>query len=211
MSYSLSDQMIALAGVHQALRAVRQIATRGTVDSAVMEPCLYSLFQIDAEDVAAVYGEPGVLRPGVNEFVSQLTGKPERDLELTRYLIAVIKRERSLVSDLNLVSAVREGILDAETRLEELPLLHPSLIMDLATLYKRTIGTLPPPLVIRGDPDQLKNPENANRIHALLLAAIRSALLWRQTGGTRWKLLLNRQRLLDEARAYLKASRPTMH
>ena len=36
-------------------------------------------------------------------------------------------------------------------------------------------------------------------IRALLLAGIRSAVLWRQLGGRRWRLVTQRQRLLQIA------------
>ena len=40
----------------------------------------------------------------------------------------------------------------------------------------------------------------ADLIRALLLAGIRSAFLWRQLGGRRWKLLFRRRRLLALSR-----------
>jgi len=36
-----------------------------------------------------------------------------------------------------------------------------------------------------------------------LLAGIRAALLWRQAGGTRWKLLLERGKLQQQADTFL--------
>jgi high frequency lysogenization protein len=44
---------------------------------------------------------------------------------------------------------------------------------------------LSPRIMVNGDPAHLNNPENANRIRALLLAGIRAAMLWRQSGGGR--------------------------
>jgi len=38
-----------------------------------------------------------------------------------------------------------------------------------------------------------------NRIRACLLAGIRSAILWRQVGGTKWQLLFFRRRIFDTA------------
>jgi high frequency lysogenization protein len=36
-------------------------------------------------------------------------------------------------------------------------------------------------------------------IRASLLAGIRAAILWRQTGGKRWQLLLNRKKIAQLA------------
>jgi len=45
----------------------------------------------------------------------------------------------------------------------------------------------------------LADADTANLIRALLLAAIRAAVLWRQCGGRRWRLLLQRRDLLHAA------------
>ena len=57
--------------------------------------------------------------------------------------------------------------------------------------------------MVNGDPVHLNNSENANRIRALLLAGIRAATLWRQSGGGRLTLLLRRNPLLLETRMLL--------
>ncbi|MCB1807912.1 MAG: DUF489 family protein, partial [Candidatus Competibacteraceae bacterium] len=49
----------------------------------------------------------------------------------------------------------------------------------------------------------LNRPDNANRIRTLLLAGLRSAVLWRQKGGGRLTLLLRRKALLAQAQAML--------
>jgi high frequency lysogenization protein len=56
---------------------------------------------------------------------------------------------------------------------------------------------------VRGDPLHLQNPDNQNRVRALLLAGIRAAMLWRQVGGTRWQILLKNKQILADARRYL--------
>ena len=58
--------------------------------------------------------------------------------------------------------------------------------------------------MVRGEPLHLQNPENVNRIRALLLAAIRSAMLWRQCGGRRLHILLGRKKLWRMADALLQ-------
>ncbi len=56
---------------------------------------------------------------------------------------------------------------------------------------------------MQGEPALLKNAEVANRIRALLLAGIRAAVLWRQVGGSRLKLLFGRKRIVQGARMAL--------
>jgi high frequency lysogenization protein len=52
--------------------------------------------------------------------------------------------------------------------------------------------------MVNGDPDYLAKPEIANKIRALLLAGIRSAILWKQCGGSRWKFLFYRKKIQKE-------------
>jgi high frequency lysogenization protein len=59
--------------------------------------------------------------------------------------------------------------------------------------------------MVRGEPNYLQNPDNQNRIRALLLAGIRAAWLWRQMGGNRWRILFGRQQFLDAAQTYLRS------
>jgi high frequency lysogenization protein len=57
--------------------------------------------------------------------------------------------------------------------------------------------------MVNGDEQYLSRTETVNKIRALLLAGIRSALLWRQCGGARWKFLFYRKKLHDEAKFLL--------
>ncbi|MCW9047867.1 MAG: DUF489 family protein, partial [Gammaproteobacteria bacterium] len=50
----------------------------------------------------------------------------------------------------------------------------------------------------------LSQTNNANKVRALLFAAVRSAVLWRQCGGSRWQLLLSRKKYIESAARLLK-------
>ena len=52
----------------------------------------------------------------------------------------------------------------------------------------------------------LKDTDIVHRIRACLLAAIRSAALWRQLDGAGWQLLLQRKRLIETAQRLLGRS-----
>jgi high frequency lysogenization protein len=59
--------------------------------------------------------------------------------------------------------------------------------------------------MVKGEPTRLTETGVANQIRALLLAAMRSAVLWRQCGGTRLGLLLGgRRKLADTAAGLLQ-------
>lgn len=204
MEHSDQDRLIALAGLHQAAYCVQRIANRGSVDIAHMEPCIYSLFQIDAPDVASVYGEPGAVATGARQVVAQLTGEPTREMELTRYVIALMRHERNLAGRGTMQKEIARRVQGAAAARGDLPLLDREVLAGLAGIYQDTISKLTPRIIVRGNPLYLQNPDNQDRIRALLLAGIRAALLWRQCGGTRWQVLLGRRKMLDAARAYLR-------
>ena len=50
-----------------------------------------------------------------------------------------------------------------------------------------------------GSAQHLQNNTNAEIIRALLLAGVRSAFLWRQLGGRRWKLAFTRAEIRSTA------------
>jgi high frequency lysogenization protein len=197
------ERIIALSGIHQAAHCVERIANRGSVDIEPMEPCIYSLFQIDAADTAAVFGASGAVATGARQVVAQLTGKPERNLELTRYVISLMRHERTLARRPEMLRQIRFGIEAAEAKRQARPLLDPEVLASLAGVYADTVSRLEPRIIVRGDERYLRNSENQDRIRALLLAGIRSSMLWRQLGGSRWQILFSRKRLLQAARDYL--------
>lgn len=199
MRYSDHDRVMALAGVFQAAHSVGQIAHRGMADSDDVQTSIYSLFQTEAESVPAIYGGERALATGMRCLLTQLTGKPARDMELTRYAVSLMQLERKLAANREMLRHVAAGIADTRQRLSHFALLHANILAGLADIYSNSISQLQPRIMVRGEALHLQNPDNANRIRALLLAGIRSAMLWRQTGGNRWQLLLGRKRLAQAA------------
>lgn len=203
MPHAPIDRIIALAGIYQAVNCVMRVARAGTADTEVMEPCIHSLLQVDAADVTAVYGEPGAVANGARQIIAQLTGQPDRNLELTRYVVLLMKLERTLAGRRDLLQRIGEGIEAARAKQAHFALLHPNMLAHFADLYSNTVSQLEPRIIVRGDPTHLSNPDNQNRVRALLLAGIRSAMLWRQVGGTRWQILFQAKQVLAQARRYL--------
>jgi high frequency lysogenization protein len=70
---------------------------------------------------------------------------------------------------------------------------------SVAAIYQDTLSTLSFRIKINGSAQHLQNSKNADVIRALVLAGVRSAHLWRQLGGRRWKLALQRGQIRDTA------------
>ena len=194
------DQVMALAGLFQACSLVKQVARRGLADSAPLTASIESVFAIDAENVESVYGSAVGLATGFAVLRKELARSARgRDREVIRYAVSLLHLERKLMKRPQMLNTLRQGIATAASQAQHFSSTHPNVIASLADLYTRTISTLSPRIMVKGEPTILANPDNAARIRALLLAGIRSTVLWRQRGGTRLNLLLGRRRILQTA------------
>ncbi|TVO73552.1 high frequency lysogenization protein HflD [Sedimenticola selenatireducens] len=200
---SNKDRCIALAGVFQAASMAAQIAESGTAESENMEASIRSLFKINADSVEDVYGGLRGVELGLRLIQRQLGEKQTDNVMVTQYVIALLHLEGKLRKNPAMLEQIKEGIQLADRRMDHFPLLHANIIAQLADIYSNSISTLKPRIMVQGDPLHLQNPDNVNRIRALLLSGIRSAILWRQCGGGRFQVIFNRKKLAEEARRLL--------
>lgn len=206
MSYTDRDRTLALCGIVQACELVNQVARRGIADSVAIETSIGSLFAFDPESVEAVYGGSGRLLTGLRHLRDFLRGKTARDNRVTRYVVAVLRVERSLRARDDLLAAIHERLVEISTRRDEGPVSDPNVLGEIADLYTATISTLTPRILVNGEPQHLREANNVNRIRSLLLAAVRSAVLWRQCGGSRLQILFGRRRVLEEAERLISSA-----
>ena len=191
------NRTIALAGVFLAADLVQRAARDGAVPQSELATCVHALLATDADSVEAVYGDLTALKPGLKVLVRQM-GKPQ-DPELTRYAVAMLHHARVLSKQKRLMDAVRQGLDAAVRRTDHFEPTHENIIAGLAETYSQTISNIRPRIMVRGDETQLQRAEVAATVRTLLLAGIRSAILWQQCGGSRLGLLFQRRRMLREA------------
>jgi len=205
MSRTVADRCLALAGIFQAVEAVHEVAQSGTVPPERIRPLLDSLFVIDADSTAEVYGGVSGLQPGLRAVAARLSGNTGREgLAVTRHVITLIHLAGKLQRRPDLVDTLREGLEAARAQLAYFgDVTHDTVLAALAALYQKTVSTLSPRIMVQGDPAILARPEHQNLIRALLLAGIRSAILWHQSGGRRWQLLLRRRAFQEAADSLL--------
>ena len=194
---TVENRAIALAGLFQAGGQVERVAWQGRGDEAAIATSLGSLFELEADSVADVFGSVARLRPGLELLSAQLS-RP-RNQELARYVVTLLHHARRFVRRPKLVAEMREGMRRTEARLEHFPVDHPNIVAGLAEIYSDTISTISPRIVVKGEPEHLQCQEVADLVRALLLAGIRSAVLWQQCGGTRFSLILSRSSIVDAA------------
>ena len=203
MSGSMADRALALAGLLQCARLVQRVAQEGVFEDADLDAVLASVFRLDADSTEAVYGSARLLAPGLRALAEHLDGGLARDGASSRIVVTVLHVERKLVQRPDLMAKIREGITEAARQREHFGISHASVAARLGELYAGTVSTLAPRVLVQGNPLQLAQPAVVAQIRAVLLAAMRSAVLWRQLGGSYWDLLLRRRALLQATKAWL--------
>jgi len=200
MPYSQEDKTIALAGIFQAAELVKDIAWHGKTNQAAVEASIESLLQFDAPDVISVYGNITGIMQGLRTLQNQLDNKNNsRNTDVTRYVITLIHLQRKLEKSDGMLEEISERLENIKSQLEYFDLSHSNTLSKIAEVYKTTISTLQPKIIVEGEQAYLSNNANADKIRVLLLAGIRAVLLWRQTGGSRLQLLFSRKKYLNTA------------
>ena len=199
------ERVLALAGVFQGAALAQQLATDGRCDDVAFEASMASVFRIDADSVAGVYGGVAGVRRGLRTLVAQFEDQT-RDIAVMRMAVTVIRLERSLSRNHGLLDRLREGIVSTQRQVEHFGLDHPTVAARLAEVYATTLSTLKPRVMVTGTPTYLQQKANVERVRAALLAAVRSAVLWHQIGGRQWHILFYRKQCAMLARGLLTGS-----
>ena len=198
----MQERVLALAGLAQALKQVRRIAETGQADAAVLATALESVLRIDAPSVEAVYGGAESVRPGLRLLHGYFNNLPD-DEQLPKLALAVMQLERRFVNDRDMVERVQRGIAAAAAEAERSGPTHPEVLAGLGALYADTVSNLRPRVMVQGNPHYLGQADIVSEIRAVLLAALRSAVLWRQMGGNYLDFLLRRRQLLEAVESVL--------
>jgi high frequency lysogenization protein len=202
MTMDVRSRVLALAGILQALKLVRQIADTGHADGEGERNALDSVFRIDAASAEAVYGNSRALRGGLLLLRDYFTDRSS-DQALPKLGMSVLQIERRFVADDAVARQVLDGIRTLEGIAERQGSIHPDVISKLGQLYADTISHLRPKVIVQGNPHYLQQADVVAEIRALLLAALRSAVLWRQMGGTMWDFVLRKRAMIAAIEAEL--------
>lgn len=197
---TIHNQALALAGAMHCCWLVRRLARDGRVEADRLTCALGPVFELDPPSVDAVYGSAECRENMLSVLRAQLGGDTGlRDMEVTRYTATLMHIERKLVSRKDLMDRLREGIEAARSQVDYFGLTHENTIGRMADIYSQTVSTLRPQIMVQGSATHLHDTRIANQVRALLLAAVRSVVLWRQCGGSRLRLIVQRRRLVNAA------------
>ena len=193
------NRTLSLAGVFQSVYLCKSLATTGECDREDLAATLRSILTLSTERVIDAYGgSPRGLRRGLRVLKSQLDGNAEsRDLDIARYALALIQLGTNVMGDDSTVEQLRIGISRAQSL--DFEITDPTMISNFASLYRSSISHLSPRIMVSGDPEHLNDGTVASTIRAALLGGLRSVVLWRQCGGTRPTMLLQRGQYVKQA------------
>ncbi len=204
MTAPMDNRVLALAGLAQALQQVRRIAETGHSEASSVRTAMDSVFRIDADSPEAVYGNRHQVAQGLRLLHNYFSNQGQDDV-LPRLALAVLQLERRFVRDAATVAAVSSGIARAERQARELgDSGHPDVLAAMGGLYADTISQLKPRVMVQGNPHYLAQANVVAEIRALLLAAVRSAVLWRQMGGSLWDFLFGKRAMIEAVNKSLR-------
>lgn len=196
---------LALAGVFRAAALVDILANKGIISAEDLEVSVKSIFETDPDDTIEVFGNLSNLSAGFQTVLNQL-GKDSknRNIDIARYVVSMLFLERRLMKNTEMLDTLSTGVELATRQSEHFSTTHENVIANIADLYSRTISELGPRIMVNGEQHFLTATAISNKIRTILLAGIRSAVLWQQLGGRRWHILFQRNRYLQEAKSLLR-------
>lgn len=198
------QRVIALAGMSLSAVAVQKLARSGELyPESITNTLVHSLLQQNPENTEDIYGGLSNLEPGIQAFIRQAGSNKNKDIEVTRYLIGLIHLSRRLSSQPEILNLLGERITQVKRQKEEFEFENYRIQQSLAGIYRELISPLGQPIRINGNPEFLKRDSNQHHIRTLLLAGIRSAVLWQQVGGKRRHFVFSRKKMLDTAQQLL--------
>ena len=194
----LKNETISLGAIYQACNEIKKIAWQGEINNNIIEPLINSVYQTTSEEIEDVFISIKRLNSGLDFLRRQLVGDAfSKDGEVSRYFEAI----GILVKNMNKKDEVLNKLRTELTK-QSLPINEDNLdqhALFLSELYLSTISTVEPRIIVNGDNKYLTDKKNAAMIRSLLLCAIRSYILWQQSGGSKFRIFIFKKKIAELA------------
>ena len=194
----LKNETISLGAIYQACNEIKKIAWQGEINNNIIEPLINSVYQTTSEEIEDVFISIKRLNSGLDFLRRQLVGDAfSRDGEVSRYFEAI----GILVKNMNKKDDVLNKLRTELTK-QSMPINEDNLdqhALFLSELYLSTISTVEPRIIVNGDNKYLTDKNNAAMIRSLLLCAIRSYILWQQSGGSKFRIFIFKKKIAELA------------
>ena len=198
------ERILALAGIVQASALVYEVAMENKLDESAFTVCMASIYNQNPSNFIDIYGDIAGLQKGLT-ILSRIFSAPKslENREISRYTISALHLARKLVKNKALTEKLSAKIRFSASQAQYFSSTHSNVIASIAQAYVETLGSLPFRIQIIGRPEIMKRPETLDKARALLMAAVRSAVLWQQLGASQWQLLFKRKALTQTAQEML--------
>ena len=201
------DQALALAAIFQACQSVSQLAHSGETKDELMEFAMSTLLNQHPSSIESLYGSRENLALGIRGikafFSDNKKQMPDPEYrEIVNYMMSTIHLASKLGKNTLLLDRISQGIEDANNQAQHFSVTHENVYSNIASLYQENISNMRLKIQVTGSALYLQQAAIAAKIRCMLFAAIRNAFLWRQLGGKRRHLLLQRKLLLEKLASY---------
>jgi len=199
------DRTLALAGVFQAASLAQQLARRGYADEDPLLASVRSILITDAINTLSVFGGLEGILFGLKQMQSTMESSGKHlDVEVARYVLDLSRLQEKLARSGPMIELMTQRIDQIKQSYGDAEEVSTDLYAELAQLYKETISTMKPKIIVQGEQGHLANPQVVDKVRAVLLAGVRAAFLWSQLGGRRWQLIFSRKKQLASAAEIVK-------
>ncbi len=190
----LKNETISLGAIYQACNEIKKIAWQGEINVNAIEPLINSVYQITSENIDDIYINIKRLNTGLDFLRRQLVGDAfSRDAEVTRYFEAIGILIKNMNKKEDIFNKLRQQLTQQNMAVEKGNLDDHALF--LSNLYLNTVSTVEPRIIVNGDNKYLTDKKNAAMIRSLLLCAIRSYILWQQSGGSKFRMFIFKKKI----------------
>tara|TARA_B100000676_G_C17928795_1_gene759661 strand:+ start:57 stop:665 length:609 start_codon:yes stop_codon:yes gene_type:complete len=194
----LKNETISLGAIYQACNEIKKIAWQGEININVIEPLINSVYQITSENIDDIYISTKRLNTGLDFLRRQLVGDAfSRDAEVTRYFEAIGILIKNMNKEEDIFNTLRKQLAEQTMPVQEDNLGDHALF--LSNLYLSTVSKVEPRIIVNGDNKYLTDKKNAAMIRTLLLCAIRSYILWKQSGGSKFRIFIFKKKIAELA------------
>ncbi len=213
MSNRNEERVIALAGVFQAADIVAELAKSGTCDIASYNTLLNSLFNFNPDSTLDVYGnniQP--LQQGLTVLSQISNNQPgQNTTETVRYALSLLALQKQLGKNPGMLEVISSRLNHINYNRTHFSDNSSDLASSISGLYQDTISTLKFRIQVTGNMLHLKDTLVSDKIRVMLLAGIRSAMLWRQLGGTKWQIIFGRGNIEKYSKSLLEDITQSRH
>lgn len=196
---SIKDQTLTFAAICQVAHLVQKFSRTGDINQDDLAVLLSSIVITSPTSTLEVYGDDtGNLAAGLKLLMTHLgDNSKKKDPEFTRYIVAILSLERKLTRNPKKLAELGKRIEQAKRQISHYAIDSETLLASFASIYSDIVSPLGTKIQVAGNPEILKQTASQHKIRALLLAGVRAAVLWRQVGGQRRKILFARSKILE--------------